>query len=286
MCATAAISTDLIGARYRKFSILEHDIVLPGLEHMSSNLACLCNDPVCGEAHGSASDADRPRADAASPEWYDVGVAIDHANARVIDPEELRQDLRKRGLVALPVVVGSQQQGCAAGRVEANLCDLVANAACAFDDVCHADAAQPPTFARLRAPAAEILPRRHFEDGGLVLCKFTAVIGEHEAGLVRHCRRRNQIALPQLVRCDTHLVGSNVDNPLQRIGCFRPAGTTIRRGRCRIAEDTAHVDMNGRGRIDAGQAAKIVDRAMNTGRRKIGAEIHGVANAKRQEMPA
>ena len=64
-----------------------------------------------------------------------------------------------------------------------------------------------------------------------VLCEVATIVVGPECRLVRHRRRRNDVAPPQLDRVEIQFAGGVFDRPLDQIDCLRPPGAAIRCGR-------------------------------------------------------
>src|SRR5262249_43182089 len=140
------------------------------LEHVSGHLLGLGLDLV--ERLHDRRDADRTRARAigAHAELHLVGVAMHHTDALNGNAEPLRHDLRKGGLVALPVLMTAGEDLDRTGGIDADFGRLPqAHAgaeragglrrrnATSFDIGGEADPAQPAMAGRLALALAEAL---------------------------------------------------------------------------------------------------------------------------------
>src|SRR6185503_7772256 len=102
----------------------------------------LGDDLVRREPERGAADHRRARAGAAGAEGDRVGVAVDDAQVFGREAEPRMRDLPVHGLVALPLVLGAEQQRRAAARLEADLRVLDAGCRGALDGVRKPDAAK------------------------------------------------------------------------------------------------------------------------------------------------
>src|SRR5580698_9070868 len=66
-------------------------------------------------------------------------------------------------------------------------------------------------------PRLEARPIRKLHGAVEVLLEMPAVVGEDQRRLVGHGLRRDGVAPPQLRRIDAHLVGGDVDQPLDHV---------------------------------------------------------------------
>ena len=110
----------LVGAGDAEFSVLELDVALCRFEHIGGDLLGLGLDLI--ERLDDRRHADRAgaRAIGAHAELHLVGVAMNDRDIVDRNAEPLRNQLRKRRLVALPVV-GAGENFDGAGRIDAHL---------------------------------------------------------------------------------------------------------------------------------------------------------------------
>ena len=128
-------------------------------------------------------------------------------------------------------------------RVEADFGGLDGRIGGLLDGVGEADAAQHAALGRLLAPRLEALPVGELHGAVHVLLEAPAVVGEGERRLVGHGLRRDGVAPAQLRRIDLHLVGGDVDQPLDHVGRLGPAGAAIGRGAVRVGQHAGDRDM-------------------------------------------
>ena len=104
-------------------------------------------------------------------------------------------------------------------------------AAGCLDAIAEADAAQTAAPPRLLLPRGEIVEASVRSRHRHVLLELAGIVGEGQAGAKRHLGRRDQVAPAQLERGEAGFVRGDVDQALDRVGGFRPAGAAIgRRG--------------------------------------------------------
>ncbi len=152
-----------------------------------------------------------------------------------------------------------------------------------LDAVAQADAAQLAARLGVRASCREVVEFRQRRRGLHVAFELAAIVGEGQRGLVRHRFGRDQVAPAQLVRLDAQLARRDVDQPLDRIGCLRPPGAAIRRGRHRVRHDAAGFRVDRRDVIHAGGAADIADRPAGAAGH-IRTQVHVPAQPQRGEF--
>ena len=137
-------------------------------------------------------------------------------------------DLPERRLMPLAVIVGAEQHGQVAARIEPHLGEFLARpperSGGDFDRV--GDAAGRAACRCARIPARRLAkPFQSAASSGKlhILLELAAVVGEDEPGLERHRVRRNEIAPPDLDAVDAELVGGDIDHLLDRQRRLRAA---------------------------------------------------------------
>ena len=201
-----------------------------------------------------------------------------------IDAEPVDQHLRLHRVVALAVRDRAGDEGHAAERIEADFGGLDGGVGRLLDGVGEADAAQHAALRRLLAPRLEAAPVGELHGAVHVLLEAAAVVGEGERRLVGHGRRRNGVAAPQLRRIDLHLVGGDVDQPLDHVGRLRPAGAAIGRGAVGVGQHAGDRDVRGRRGIDAAHRADVDHRRHGAAERHEGAEIAEAPDSHAEEL--
>ena len=154
-------------------------------------------------------------------------------------------------------------------------------AAGGFEITAQPDAAQALPLARLGAAALEARPvaERH---GAIHHHAIGAVVvGDALRVLVGKRRRRNEIALAQRDAIETVLLRGFVDQPLDDVDHFRPAGAAIRRGAHGGREDGTRADVrDGNAIARRRQSDALHQRHV---RAAVRADIAEIVGAQRQE---
>jgi hypothetical protein len=81
--------------------------------------------------------------------------------------------------------------------------------------------------------------------------ELAAVVSDAGMNLVRHRRRRHEVAPPDFDRIDAENLGGAVHQLFDEEGCLRPSGSTIGRHRCSIGEHSLRSGMHRRYVVDA-----------------------------------
>src|SRR5262249_51499720 len=163
--------------------------------------------------------------------------ALDEADVAGIDAELVREDDLVHRLVALALRRRAGKEGDRAGGVEADFRRLAAwRRGGALDRVDDADAAQLAACLRLGAPRVEALDLRVMQRLVHAGFELAAIVSVDEAGLERHRARRNEVAAAQRDSVDSELARGAVDDALNDVAGFGPAGAAVRRGRTRVGE--------------------------------------------------
>ena len=115
-----------------------------------------------------------------------------------------------------------------------------------FEEIADAAAAQLAVLLRLGGALGEAVPVGELEAFVHDLREFAAVVGDAGVVLVRHGARRDEVAPPDLDRIDADHVRGAVEQSLDQIGRFRPAGAAIGLQRRRVGEHGAPGGMHRR----------------------------------------
>ena len=171
-----------------------------------------------------------------------VSLSIDvHVVERHAEP--FRHALRERRLVALPARQRADHDVDAAVRMHGDVGALARIAAGRFEVAAEPDAAQPLALARLGAALLEALPVAELHRALHHRAIGAVVVGDALRVLVGKCRRRNEIAPAQRDAIEAVLKRCFVDQPLDHVDDFRPAGAAIGRGAHRGREHGARCDV-------------------------------------------
>ena len=204
------------------------DVVLGGFQHVGGDLLALLDDQVGGVAHDDAGEPHRARRVRAAAFLDDVGVALVDIDVVERHAEPLRHALRKRGLVALPARERADHDVDPALRMHGDVGALARIAAGGFEIAAQPDAAQPLALARFGAAALETRPVAELHGAIHHHAIGAVVVGDALRVLVGKRRRRNEIALAQRDAIEAVLLRGFVDQPLDDVDDFRPAGAAIR----------------------------------------------------------
>src|SRR5258706_1379208 len=197
----------------------------------------------------------------------------------------MSEDLGKRRLVALAVVVRSQEDRDATVGRDANLRHLVeadtgahrggqpgGRDARRLDVAGNADAAQLCRILLFSFPKTSVVGnlQRALE----YLWKVAAVVGRSDRRLVGHGRRWDEIAAADLGAIKAEFLRRLVGEALEHVAGLGAAGAAVGVGRQAVAEETVHFDEYRRRAVQPGEK-RAVDR---TGDRRaegrhIGAEV-------------
>ena len=111
--------------------------------------------------------------------------------------------------------------------------------------------------------------------------EIAAVIGGADRGPERHGGSGNEIAPPQRGWIQPADARGLLDDALEHVVCFRPAGAAIGRGRDRVGESAPRADVDVLDVVERRQTAgEIQGRDVSADRADIRAEIGGVADAQ------
>ena len=120
-----------------------------------------------------------------------------------IQAQPFMQDLLEGCLVTLPLVLGANQQLCAAACVEADFSEFRLCRTCRLlDRICETDAAQHSSRARLLAPHRKPVMVRRGERHIHARWKVAAIVVTPQRILIRHRLSGNYVTPPQLERID------------------------------------------------------------------------------------
>ena len=189
----------------------------------------------------------------------DVGVALDDIDVVERHAEPLGHALREGGLVALPARQRADHDVDLAARLHGDIGALARIAAGGFEVTAQSDAAQPFAFLRRGAalletsPIAELHGAVHHHAVGAV------VVNDALRVLVGKCRRRNEIAFAQAHAIEAVLPGRFVDQALDHVNDFRPAGAAIGRRAHRRRQHGARLHIGCRNAIAGGRQADTLD---------------------------
>ena len=187
--------------------------------------------------------------------------------------------------MTLTVIVRAHRDGERAGLVEAQLRMLDEARVRGFHGAGDAEPAQLAVLGRFPQALLEAFVVRHHEAVFEVLAEVAAVVGVDQRGLERHRLLRDHVAAPQLRGIDAELARGEVDQRLQDIGGFRPAGAAIRAGEHGVGEGAVHLDVAGRECVGARQHADIVGRRTASAVGGIvGADVAVVLHADGEEL--
>ncbi len=201
-------------------------------------------------------------------------------------------------LVALAVAVAAGEHGHRAGRMHAHLRaleqararaerarDVRGRDAARLDIGRHAHAAQFAAHLRLGAPLLESGPvgrlQRHIQRrvvvAAVVLQRHRRLVGEGVVG--------NEIPAPDLDSIHVHLARRDIDEALEQVCRLRAAGAAIGIDRHGVGEHRAHLDIDRRRRVNAGEQGRVqIGRDAGREGRQIGADIGERRDAQRQEL--
>ena len=127
-------------------------------------------------------------------------------------------------------------------------------------------------------PVDDLLRPRHV--GG----EFAGVVDLAGRGLVRHRLRPDEILPPQRVRRDADLARGGIDQPLDHIGRFGPAGAAIGIDRHGVGVGRAHADEAGRDIVDAGRHRRAEIGNVRRVGRQIRAHVGDGIDVEREEF--
>ena len=221
------------------------------------------------------------------PPWRErIGVAGDVVDRVEIEAEPVGEDLRESRRVALPRRAGADAHAHAAGRQEADIGFLLRLRRRHFHVIGDAEAQELAAAARLFAPRLEVREIGDVECALEIGREIAAVIRDQQRRLPRHVGGAHQIAAADLVAAEPGLARRRIDQPLDDVGAFRPAGAAIGIDPDRVGHHRAHMDMRRRNAIGAGQQAKPRHgRDEHREMREIGADIGQRVGAHGEEMP-
>ena len=200
---------------------------------MRGDLLALLDDGVGGLAHDDAGEPHRAGGMRAAAFLDDVGVAFDDVHVVERHAKPFGDALREGGLVALPARERADHDIDAALRMHGDIGALARIAAGGFEITAQPDAAQLLALARLGAALLETLPVAELHRALHHRAIGAVVVGDALRILVGKGRRRNEIAPAQRDAIEAVLARGFVDQPLDHVNHFRPAGAAIGRGRHR-----------------------------------------------------
>ena len=213
--------------------------------------------------HRVAADAQRARPAVALAAGQQVGVAGFVAHHVHRHTETVGDDLAEGGLQPLAHRhrPGPQGQGAVLGQAELGLVlgGTQEGAAGDLDAVAQPDAAQLAPCLGLGATRRKTVVLGEFGRQLHVALELPAIVQEGQRGLVGHRLGRDQVAAAQFVWGNRQFAGGDVDQALDDIGRFRPAGAAIGRGRHGVGHDAADPGGDGGNVIHAGDTADIAD---------------------------
>ena len=239
--ATLVDADAAVGAGDGEAAVLELDVAFRGFQQVRGELLALGDDLVADQDDGAAAHGGRARAARAHAERDGVGVALDELDP-VADRRRAGPPGSASGWWRDPGRARSSRsrRSCRrADRSGSRRSRWSGSAACSMVLERPMPRSMPRFAASLRRASKPVQSReRH---GAVhVLLEPPAVVGEGERRLVGHRLRRDGVAAAQLGRIDLHLVGGDVDQPLDHVGRLRPAGAAIGRGAMRVGEHAGH----------------------------------------------
>ena len=185
-----------------------------------------------------------PRRERAASERNFFGVALDVVDRLERHAEPFGNELRKRRGVALAVGMGAGDDRHHAAGIEPDFHALVENTA-------ELDIGRDGASAQLAAPLAVLAARRKaFPVGGRQahvhqLLELAAIVSVMRRRVIGQRLGRDEIAPPQFDPVDPRDLRRALDQALDQIDRFRPAGASIDRGRRSVGEDGVGADMDG-----------------------------------------
>ena len=212
----------------------------------------LVDDGVGGFLERIAADLHAARAVGAAPDRHRVGVALHEADAAERHAEPLRHHLRIDGGVALAVRMGAGEDRHHAARIEAQRHAVVEHRRL-FEEIAEPAPAQLAALLRSGGALGKARPVRELEALVHHMREVAAVVGGVGAGLVRHLRRTDEIAPPDLDRIDVDHRRGAIEQPLDQVGRFRPSGAAVGMHRAGVGEHALPHRMQRRHVVDAGR---------------------------------
>ena len=192
------------------------------------------------------------RAVAAAADRHRVGVALHEADIFERHAEPFRHHLRVDGGMALAVRMGAGEDREHAARIEAQHHAVVEHRGL-LEEVADAAAAQLAVLFRFGGALLEAVPVGELQAFVHDVDEVAAVVGDAGLQLMRHRGGWNEIAPPDLDRIDADDFGGAIEQLLDQISGFRPAGAAIRRHRNGVGEHRLADAVHSRNLINAGR---------------------------------
>ncbi len=241
----------------------------------SSRFAAICLplSMIFSDASCSAEPpTGRAREPPVRPRGRAVRVAIHHVDAVGVDAEPVGHELLVRGDEPGAVFLIAHHEIDAVA-LELDRGGLGETAAAALRVGRHADAAQLAALLALPAARLEARPVGLLHRGLHDLDELAGIEGELGRRRVGDRLLRNEIDLADAVRRHVHLARRRIDEPLDQVRGFRPAGAAIGAHRHRVGAHALHVDGDRGRRVEAGDQVGRARRDERAHRREVRADI-------------
>ena len=243
-------------------AILQFEVGLRDLHHFRGDLFDLGCDFDGGEMGRVAGIDGRARGERAHAQRDPAGVASDDRNVLERHAELIGDDLRERGFVALSVRRGASCQRDLAGRGNAHGRAFVGAEAGAFDRVRYGHADVTALGECRLLARREPFPVDGFEGGALALGIIAAVVGdgpavaEHDADLVGHLLRLDEIAAADFGAVDAELLRDEVHHAFHREHGLGAARAAHGRARGLVGVHDSEIEIVGRQHVGAGHGRR------------------------------
>src|SRR6185503_14150366 len=271
-----------------ELSRLPFQILFACLEQVRGNLAGLLADLACGHRARRTGGGRRATGVRPEPVRRCVGVAFFDLHVRGGNAELLRDDLRVRRLVSLPLRLRTETRDGLSRRMNADLSRVehleaenvegVRGAgADRFGEARDANAHELTACTLLRLLSAQIpvtdLPHRQLE-GGLIV---PAVVAPTRGRVIGELLWLDEVLEAELRRIDVQLVRGDVRQPLDHVYSFRDAerATICNASRWLIGVRGIDGDVRRLHVIGAGGDAEETGRELRRVRRGVGAAVIG-----------
>ena len=242
------------------------------------------------------ADGERARPVGAHAERHAARVAVDDVHVVERNAELGRDDLRERGLVALPVAVRAGEDRHAARRMHAHFArfekararaqragDVRRREPAGFDVGRVADAAQLAALRGFRLACREAGDIRHlvrFVERRVVVA---GVVAERDRRLVR--KRADEVAAADFVLRDAEIHADLVDEPLDHVRGLGPSGAAVGVHRGGVGERRGHLRVDRGRRVLPREQRRVQDRRDARGeRRQVRAHRGRRVHAHREEL--
>ena len=275
-----------VGAGDGEVAVGEADVRRRDFEQIGGDLRALVDHLGCAVFDRQRHHVGGARAAGAAAGRQVVAVSLDEVDGLEGNPQALSEELGIGGFVPLAgrTRAGTESDATIGAEADGDMLGRVAHGR--FDVDRHADTAQPAPRRRFRTPFGESRPagKGHtvIEVAGVV----ARVIGEVERHLIRHLRRRDQVAPADLVGRKAEFGRGLVDQAFDHIIRFRDPGAAVGIREDGVGEHPLDLGMD-RGRAVGVREHARVEQGGRDGAQigDVGAEIGERPHAEAQELP-